>query len=284
MMKTKRKWILFLLLVAAAASSPALATAQNVEHGRGNIVSIDHDRQTVQLRDPQGRTATWRFNSGAPVRFTDGGSFFANPSVRDLRPPMYVHYTFSNEVINGFDVVELGFDPATGNSSSSATKQQGRARTVTGRVTAYDPSVRQVEVEHGGNRETFQLTGSSDTALRAGDRVTLRTDWSGQRELVVEVRRANQDGDGGRSDVSSGSSATTRGTSSRRPEDGSNRGESEGRVVRLASREVVMEVAGSQQTYTVGNSSLMRELRVGDTVQFEWRRDDSGRLYIMDVR
>ncbi len=253
------------------AAVPALAAiAQQVEHGRGKIESIDVNNLTVQLRDPQGRVATRSFAKDATVKFTDGAGFFRNPSIYDLRAPMYVHYTFSNDVIDSVDVVELGFDPATADSSTtgaSARKEQGVARTVTGRVYAYDPAVRQVAVEHGGTRETFQLTSRSDAQLKAGDRVELRTEWSGQRELVTDLRvlSAGRRSDGSSLPSSDGSGSTA-----------------EGRVVRISQRGVLMDVAGTQQTYGVANSRLLRRLRVGDTVRFSWE-DRKGRLFITSV-
>jgi hypothetical protein len=163
------------------------ASAQPIEHGRGNIVSIDQDRATIELRDPKGRVANWRFRRDAKVKFTDGAAFFANPSVRDLRQPMYVHYTSVNQVIDTFDVVELGFRPGSADTGGMY-KQQGVSRTVTGKVSAYDPRVRQVSVEHHGLTEAFQLTERTDRKLDPGMQIELRTDWSGQQELVSELR------------------------------------------------------------------------------------------------
>jgi Cu/Ag efflux protein CusF len=277
----KRRLILLAAILAVATAWPAIALAQNVEHGRGNIVSIDANRGTIDLRDPQGRTATWRFNRGAAVKFTDGRNFFPNPSVQDLRPPMYVHYTFRNEVIDSFDVVELGFEPGN-EQSASERKEQGKARTVVGRVTAYDASVRQVEIEHRGERETFQLTDRSDTTLSVGDQVTLRTDWSGQRELVVELRRTgrrDRDDDGRGRSNSGAVGSNTRGTSTVGGVE-----VAQGRVVRITPRGVVMQVAGTQQNYGVQDPSLLRQLRVGDTVSFEYTQDRNGRMFITNVR
>lgn len=268
--------------LVAATSWPAAALAQRVEHGRGNIVSIDQNRGTLELKDPQGRIGTWQFNRNATVKFTDGRSFFPNPSVADLRPPMYVHFTFSNELIDSFDVVELGFQPGGGNdeASSSSVKQQGTPRTITGRVTAYDASVRQVEIEHNGRRETFQLTDSSNQRFSPGDRVQLRTDWTGQRELVVDARVLGVGGG------NAGRNSTIRDTNLGGTSTGRNTGTqtAEGRVVRISTRGVVMQVAGSQQTYAVEDAQLLKRLRVGDTVQFSWREEDNRRLYITDVR
>ncbi len=111
---------------------------------------------TMEFQDPKGRSTTRRFSKDAEVKFTDGKGFFRNPSVFDLCPPMYVHSTFTDDIIQSFDVVELG--------------------------------LRQVAVDHGGTRETFQLTSQSDVRVSQRDKVQLRTEWSGQRELVVEMK------------------------------------------------------------------------------------------------
>jgi len=257
---------------AVAALAPAAAPAQ-VEHGRGNIVSIDWNRLTIDLKDPQGRIGTWKFNRNAAVKFTDGRQSFPNPSTQDLRAPMYVHYTFRNEIIDSFDVVELGFR-AGNEESASGRKQQGVPRTVTGQLTAFDPNVQQIEIEHGGRRETFQLTGTSlMSSLAAGQRVQVRTDWTGQRELVTDLRILGRESALGRSSPSDLPAS-----------DGSDLGQTaEGRVVRVNTSGVVMEVAGARQTYGVTDPALLRRLRVGDTVQFTWTERKS-RLFITDVR
>jgi len=264
-----RRLILATAGLAVATLWPTAGQAQNVEHGRGNIVSIDRNRMTVDLRDEKGRVGTWRFSNNATVRFTDGRASFPNPSTRDLRPPMYVHYTFSNEVIQSFDVVELGFRPGS-EESANQPKQQGVSRTVTGRLTAHDPSVRQIELDLDGRRETFQMTGDAQMrGLDAGQRVQVKTEWSGQRELVTEVRILG-DNQGGTS--ATGTTSTTTGTGDT----------AEGRVVRVTPRGVVMQVAGAEQTYGVTDASLLRRLKVGDTVRFTWS-ERSNRLYITDV-
>lgn len=205
-----------LLAVAAillTAAGPGRTFAQALEHERGNILSIDFDASKVELRDAKGRTFTRSFARDATVKFTDGARFFANPSVHDLRAPMYVHYMFQDDVIQHFDVVELGFDPA----AAQAQKGQGQPRTVVGRVTAYDAAVRQVEIQiedastgaskgregapkaaRKGTPETFQLTERAKASVKVGDRVELRTEWSGARELVVELRVLPDDGRRGR--------------------------------------------------------------------------------------
>jgi len=179
------------MLVAAAFVAPLALVEQAqaaTEFDRGKIVSIDWDQMTMQFKDPKDRIATRRFSRNATVKFTDGAGFFRNPSVRDLRPPMYVHYQFDNEVIFAFDVKELGYTPGN-EEKASGRKQAGVPRTVVGRVTSFDTNVKQIEMEIDGVRETFQCTSAGDMrGMSRGQRVQLKTEWSGQRELVVEVR------------------------------------------------------------------------------------------------
>ncbi len=176
----------------AALSWPASARAQNVEHGRGEITAIDLNRGEVELRDPQGHVRTWRFQRDATVKVSDDSRpFTRNPTTADLKAPMYVHFTYVNDVIQTFDIIEIRV--ATADTASASARPAGTPRTVSGRVTAYDPKVRQVEVEHDGKRETFQLTSRSDRRLNPGDRVQLKTQWSGAREEVAEVRVLGHD-------------------------------------------------------------------------------------------
>jgi hypothetical protein len=186
----KRRNLMVVALVAAT-SWPVVARAQQVEHGRGDINAIDLNRGQIELRDPQGKVRTWRFDRTATVKVSDDSRpFTRNPTTADLRPPMYVHYTYVNDVIQTFDIIEIRGPAANSNRNSG---QGTSPRTVVGRVTAYDPKVRQVEVDHDGKRETFQLTTRSDRRLSPGDRVQIRTEWSDSREQVAEVRVLGRD-------------------------------------------------------------------------------------------
>ncbi len=179
-------WIVVLALAFPVLEARKAQAAPS--HERGKIVSVNWDQLTMDFQDPKGRIATRKFNRNAAVKFTDGTAFFPRPSTKDLRPPMYVHYVLENDVIQSFDVVELGFTP--GNEQSvSPPKQAGVPRTVVGLLTAFDTNVKQVQLEIKGSRETFQLTSAAAMkGLAAGQRVQLRTEWSGQKELVYELK------------------------------------------------------------------------------------------------
>ncbi len=279
-----RALVVALILALGVSAAADSAFAQPIEHGRGNIVSIDQDRGTVELRDPKNRVTTWRFQRDAQVKFTDGAGLYPNPSVRDLRPPMYVHYMSVNQVINSFDVVELGFKPGS-QDTGGMYKKQGISRTVTGKVTAYDPRVRQVAVDHHGLNEAFQLTDRTDQKLQPGMQIELRTDWSGQQELVSSLRVIStpdaRDDRGRRDNRDSSNDRSRRRHSGDRDDSGSS---AEGRVVRINSRGVVMDVAGTRVSYVVADSRLLDRLQVGDSVRFNWEEDDDGQLVITNIR
>jgi hypothetical protein len=180
---------LIVVALVAAVSWPAVVRAQKVEHGRGDVTAIDVSRGEVELKDPQGKVRTWRFERDATVKVSDDSrAFTRNPTTADLRPPMYVHFTYVNDVIQTFEIIEIRAQAGNAGASAGSTAQSGTPRTVVGNVTAYDPKVRQVEVSHDGRRETFQLTASSDKRMSPGDRVQIRTEWSGSREQVADVR------------------------------------------------------------------------------------------------
>ncbi len=262
-------------VLAAALAWPLAALAQ-VEPGRGNILSINKNAQTIELKDQKGRVRTWKYDRNASVKFTDGAAFFPNPSTNDLRPPMYVHYVAHNQVIDSFDVVELGYQPGneqSGASASSTVKTPGVPRTVTGRVTAYDPNVRQVELDINGRRETFQLTDSSNQQFNPGDQVQLKTAWSSATELVTQAQVLNRGGNTGN---------TGGGNLNRRGGQSGQSGSSQGQVVSVSRDSVVMQVNGSQQTYALPNAQFAERLRVGDTVRFDWRMQN-GQMYLNRV-
>ncbi len=186
---------LMVVALVAATSWPVVARAQQVEHGRGDITAIDVNRGEVELKDPQGKVRTWRFQRDATVKVSDDSrAFTRTPTTADLRPPMYVHFTYVNDVIQTFDIIEIRAQAGNaGGGSASSPAQAGTPRTVVGTVTAYDAKVRQVEVNHDGRRETFQLTTRSDRRLNPGDRVQIRTEWANSREQVAEVRVTGHD-------------------------------------------------------------------------------------------
>ncbi|HSD25937.1 MAG TPA: hypothetical protein VLL75_01480, partial [Vicinamibacteria bacterium] len=90
------------LLAAAAVAVPAVA--QNLAKERANITAVDWRAMQIELKDPKGRVQTWKVARDAVVRFTDKADQFPNPKLADLRPPMYVHFTFDadTKVISRF--------------------------------------------------------------------------------------------------------------------------------------------------------------------------------------
>ena len=98
-------WRIVATLAGAALLVGTLAHAK-INTERGNIVSVDWNKMEMQLKDPKGRTGTWKVQRDATVTFTDKKSDFPNPKITDLRPPMYVYFMFEEgtEFITSFEV------------------------------------------------------------------------------------------------------------------------------------------------------------------------------------
>ncbi len=170
------------LLAAAAVAVPA--GAQNLAKERGNITAVDWRAMQVELKDPKGRVQTWTVARDAVVRFTDKADQFPNPKLSDLRPPMYVHFTFNadTKVINRFEVVEVGFDPSKG---APGTQQ------LSGVITNLDANIGHVEVDVGAGPQTFEVDPKDQLkSFKRGDRITITLEKRQvDREVVTKITR-----------------------------------------------------------------------------------------------
>jgi Cu/Ag efflux protein CusF len=171
------------LAVLAAAAVAAPAAAQNLAKERGNIVSTDWRAMQVEIKDPKGRVGTWKVRRDAVVVFTDKKSQFPNPKLSDLRPPMYVHFTFNDDtkVIEQFEVVEVGYQPSQGGPGVQRT----------GVITNLDADIGHVEVNLGSGPQTFAVDPKGQLGnFRIGDSVSILIETrEGNREVVTQVRQ-----------------------------------------------------------------------------------------------
>jgi hypothetical protein len=171
------------LLAAAAVAVPAVA--QNLAKERGNIVATDWSAMEVDIKDPKNRVGTWKVRRDAVVVFTDKKREFPNPKLSDLRPPMYVHFTFNGDtkVIERFEVVEVGFEPSQG---GPGVRQEAT-------ITNLDASIGHVEVRLGGGMgvKTFEVDPKGQLrAFKIGDQVSILIETrSGNREVVTQIDR-----------------------------------------------------------------------------------------------
>lgn len=177
---------LMALVASAAIATPALA--QNLTKERANILAVDWNAMQVRMKDPQGRETTWVVSKDATVEFTDKREQFPNPKLKDLVPPMYVHFTYNADTkqIVAFNVAEVGFDPAGRPTTKPADAPAGLQPAV---VTAVDTKVGQVEVQLGGERRTFWAEPKTLLPYKAGDRVMIRVEQQGDRSVVTQIRR-----------------------------------------------------------------------------------------------
>jgi hypothetical protein len=177
------------LLLSAAALLPLPARAQNLRYDRGTILNMDWNTFQVEIKDAKDRERIWPVAKDATVKFSDKAWGNRGSTLKDLRRNMYVHFSYSGEpeVIQGFDVKDAGQaqqDPPTNRPAPGGPG-------VSGRVTAVDLNVAQVEIQpSGGARKAYQAANAQVLAgLRAGDQVFLVIENRNGQEVVVQVRR-----------------------------------------------------------------------------------------------
>jgi hypothetical protein len=173
----------FVLAVLVSAAVAAPAAAQNLAKERGNIVSANWQTMEVEMKDPQNRVGTWKVRRDATVTFTDKKSDFPNPKVTDLRPPMYVYFTFDadTKIVQSFEVREVGFEPSRGGPGVSQNAV----------ITNLDANIGHVEVNMGAGPKTFEVDPKGQLRnFKIGDKVTILIETrEGNREVVTQIRK-----------------------------------------------------------------------------------------------
>jgi len=172
-----------MLLALAAATAVAVPAGAGPVKERGNITNVDWRAMQIELKDPKGRVQTWKVARDAQVVFTDKASEFPNPKLADLRPPMYVHFTFDGDtkVISRLEVVEVGYEPSKG---GPGTQQ------LSGVITNLDANIGHIEVDVGAGPQTFAVDPKSQLRnFKRGDRVTITLEKRGSQDVVTQVTR-----------------------------------------------------------------------------------------------
>ena len=150
----------------------------------GNIQSIDWQRMEMDIKEKPTGVGTWKVARDCSVRFLDQKEKFRNPSLNDLKPPMYIAFYFERDsnVINSIEVVDVGFNVAAG----------GTGAQVDAVVTNLDMNIGHVEVRlNPGGIKTFEVDPKSALGgIRIGDRVKLLIDTrEGGREVVTRITK-----------------------------------------------------------------------------------------------
>ena len=176
----RSNWRIVATLAGVALLVGTLAHAK-INTERGNIVSADWNKMEMQLKDPKGRTGTWKVQRDATVTFTDKKSDFPNPKLTDLRPPMYIHFKFTEgtNVIQNIDVREVGFEPSTG----------GPGVQVQAVITNLDANIGHVEVKLDTGITTFKVDPKNQLkAFKQGQKVTILIETRKGEEFVTVIK------------------------------------------------------------------------------------------------
>jgi Cu/Ag efflux protein CusF len=242
-MKTTRVLFGALALLAAAAPRPALAAR---DYSRGNIQAVDWNVMQVAIRTPQGGVLTYKVAPSASVKFTDCPECFPNPTLRDLAPPMYVHFQFEDLAVDeivSFDVKEIGSAPrrlAAGRPTESIGQGPALAsgQDLKVKILTMDERRGTFSADVAGRRQTFHAANAGDLRdFREGDLAVITVERRGAEDVVTQMRAA------GRS----------------------------GRVTTIDKNrgEVGIEVNGRERIYRVENNRMLERVKEGDRVTFD---------------
>jgi Cu/Ag efflux protein CusF len=231
--------IRFSAAAAALALFPLAATAAD-DHNRGNVEAVDWSVNQIAIRTAQGGTLTYKVFPNASVRFTDCPECFPNPTLRDLAPPMYVHFVFEDldvDTIKSFDVKEIGSAPrrsgprASSSDSSPSSGVSGRDLKV--KIMRMDERRGTFTADVAGRSQNFRARSGDLRDFREGDLAVITVD-NGE---VTAIRAA-------------GRSARVTSIDERRDEVG-------------------LEVNGRERFYRVENRRMLERVKVGDRVTFD---------------
>lgn len=221
---------------AALALAPLAATAAD-DFSRGNIEAVDWNVMQIAIQ-VRGGTVTYKVFPNASVKFTDCPECFPNPTLKDLAPPMYVHFVFEDldvDTIKSFDVKEIGGAPRRlrpGAAAAAIPPASGQELKV--KILKMNARSGTFTADVAGRSQTFRANRASDLQnVREGDLAVVTVD----NGLVTSIRAAG---------------STGRVTS-----------------VNESRSEVGLEVSGRQSTYRVENKAMLGGLKAGDSVTFD---------------
>jgi Cu/Ag efflux protein CusF len=177
----KRRVWLTAAPLAAAMLFGTFAQAETQKKS-GNIVSTDWGAMTMDIKEKTG-VGTWKVARDCSVRFLDQKEKFRNPSISDLKAPMYVNFYFERDSdrIDSIEVVEVGFNAAAGGSGA---QQQAV-------VTNLDANIGHIEVMlNPGGIKTFKVDPKNLLrSIQKGDKVTLLIANRNGEEIVTNITK-----------------------------------------------------------------------------------------------
>lgn len=167
--------------LAGAAMLVASVAQAKINKERGHIVSTDWKKMEMKIKHvPSGNVGTWKVKRDCRLTFMDKEDQFPNPKLTDLRPPMYIFYSFleGTNVIQDIEVHEVGFDPAQG----------GPGVTQDARITNLDANIGHIEVDLGAGPQTFRVEPKGQLkAFKRGQNVTILIETRDNGEEVVTL-------------------------------------------------------------------------------------------------
>ena len=272
-------------LTAAAAAlclvtSAGLAAAETVQ-GEITRVELRDSPRHIMVRTPDGEIQQRIANRTHVIFDPSEAGFFPNSELSDLQPGMQVRFDRTDDVLDRLRVVSvpqnlrpqkadrpgdsrpsLGSVPLPPVSSSSR-----RPRELRGKVLGIDDRRGELRAEIDGRRQTLRVDNTRDLRrVEIGDTVILSVETRDGEDVITSIRA---------------------GAESRAPGYGHSKANSgSGRVKDVARGEgrIWIDVDGREEQFRVEDQDLLRNVRVGDRVRFDYEERGNGQRVITNVR
>jgi hypothetical protein len=246
----KMRQALSLCLCAAVILAVAAVPAAAQYRGEEIVGKIDQvNGSNIVVRRDGGAEVRVSVTPQTEVFFQDSGDrkMFPNPSYRDLKVGMGVRFNYNEG--NPTRVV-VHFVPSSSGSSADAGAAVTGSQQVKARVQAINLGGREIRADVAGTPRTYSVDDAAGaSAVRRGQLVLLTVGDRNGQQVVTRIDPAD----------------------------------ALGTVVRVDGRTVVIEVNGQEQTYTVDNGDLLKNIRSGQRVRFEVEERTNGRRVVTSL-
>lgn len=231
-------------LVLAAGVAP-LAAQYRGEEIVGKVQSVDNTN--VVVRRDGGQEVRITIGTQTEVFFQDSGDrkLFPNPTYRDLKAGMGVKFTYNDG--NPTRIV-VNYVPASTGSGTAVPLPAAGSQQVKARIQSVTAGG--ITADVAGASRSYSVEGSAAGAARRGQLVVLTVENRNGQQVVTRVDPA----------------------------------EAVGTVVSKTSRSVTIDANGSQQAYAVDDDDLLKPIRNGQRVRFEFEERSNGRKVITAIR
>jgi hypothetical protein len=257
-------------MVGAAGTVRAQSPGETIEGTLSHVELRDSPRH-IKVRWSGGEVQQQIANRTHLVFDNSEVGYFPNQELSDLKPGMNVKFKYTEGVLDRLYITEVPQNlrpPIPGKPEPTRNSGVGRNEAPIGgyesrrgggssrrelkvRIESVDERRGEFRADVAGRRETFRLENRRDARdLQEGDLAVIVVEGRDGDEVVTEVRGADMSG----------------------------------RIVRIGRRDIVVNVNGREETYSVEDRELLEDLHVGDRIRFEYEDRSGGRRVLTSIR